>query len=110
MMFRHVFGLHRGPGVFAWLLLVLLIAALALGAVALVRLWKRTPNRAQAGPSAPLAPPMDPAFTELRIRYARGDLTWEEYVQRATNLGYPIQPGSGSHTDPFQPPPPRSTA
>jgi hypothetical protein len=37
-------------------------------------------------PPAPIAP-MDPAGAELRVRYARGDITREEYLSRGADLG-----------------------
>ncbi len=42
----------------------------------------RGPVAAVAGP-----PARDPAMEELRIRYARGELAREEFVQRSTDLG-----------------------
>jgi hypothetical protein len=43
----------------------------------------------------PPGPPIDPALTELRIRYARGDIDWDEYSRRAANLGYLSHPDTG---------------
>jgi hypothetical protein len=41
-----------------------------------------------AAPPAPIAA-LDPAGTELRVRYARGDITREEYLTRSADLGLP---------------------
>ncbi|HUY20765.1 MAG TPA: hypothetical protein VMV22_00340 [Acidimicrobiales bacterium] len=87
-------GFHHGPGPLAWVLLALFLAAIVLAVIAVVRLW-RHPGAfgspvVHAGP--PPVHPVDPALSELRVRYARGDLTWEEYAQRATNLGFPVAP------------------
>jgi len=91
--FGHV-GFHHGPGPLAWVVLALFLAALVVGAVTLFRLWRHPPAwPARPVPAAgPPPAPMDPALMELRVRYARGDLTWEEYAQRATNLGFPPAP------------------
>ena len=107
MMFRFRFGygLHHGPRVFALLLLVLLTAALVVGIVALVRMSRLPAPRLQAGSWPTEVPRVDPALSELRVRYARGELSWEEYAQRAANLGLSVNPGSGSYIDPNQPPP-----
>ena len=91
-------GFHHGPGVLGWLLLAVLAALLILGVLALVRMWmsprwRFTPFQRGMAPGAP----MDPALTELRIRYTRGDITWDDFSRRASNLGYPFpqDPGMG---------------
>ncbi len=106
MVFRYGYGFHHGPGVFGWLFLALVIAALALGVVALVRMSRFPGSRSQDKSWPASDPRVDPALTELRIRYARDELSWEEYAQRAANLGFPVKPGSGPFIDPNQPPPP----
>jgi hypothetical protein len=90
-------GLHHGPGLFGLLLLLLLLAVVVLGVVALVR-TKNAPRAPLGGfptgaPSGP--PPVDPVLGELRLRYARGDIDWDEYVRRLTNLGYLVPTGPG---------------
>ncbi len=105
-MFRYgPVGLHHGPGVFGWLSLAIVAALLILGVVALVRLWGTPRGRGLAFPGGPQPPPVDPAITELRIRYARGEITWEEYVQRSHNLGVPFPPGPGTLSPPGSPAP-----
>jgi uncharacterized membrane protein len=86
-MLRHgYFG--PGPTVFAWLLFAMLIALLVVGTTALVRCWRGLGfGHPLAEPRVPAAPHADPALGELRIRYARGDITWDEFVQRVVNLG-----------------------
>jgi uncharacterized membrane protein len=105
MVFRYGYGFHQGPGVFGWLFLALVIAALALGVVALVRMWRFPGSRSQNRSWPASDPRLDPALTELRIRYARGELSWEEYAQRAANLGFSVKPGYRPFIDPNQPPP-----
>jgi uncharacterized membrane protein len=84
----------HGPTVFGWLFLALLVALVVLGAMALVRSWRGLGFAHHfADPRVPPGPHADPALGELRVRYARGDITWEDFVQRAVNLGYPPPPG-----------------
>jgi len=110
-MFGHNPGGFHHPGVFGWLFFAVVLALLIVGIVVLVRLWSTSHYRGTWAPTATM-PPLgtDPAITELRIRYARGDMTWEEYVQRSTNLGYPLYPGTGLTGSPpgTQPSPPSS--
>jgi len=86
--------------VFAVLLLLLLAALVALGVLAVVRMWGEPGGRTSERPSPP-GPMDDPAFTELRMRYARGEIDWDDYMQRAATLGYPMWSGPG----PTGPPP-----
>lgn len=110
-MFRYYPGFHHGPGPIAWVFLALLVALLVLGLVALVRYWSAPRQHFLARPTGPahhLGPMADPALTELRIRYARGELTPEEYARRAADLGYPV-PG-GPPTPPSGAPPAQAPA
>jgi putative membrane protein len=80
--------LHHG-GDHPWfglLLLLLLLGAVALAALTFWRSY-RHPPAASAATSAPSSPPPDPALAELRLRYARGDIDRDDYLQRATDLG-----------------------
>jgi len=100
---------HQGPGPWGWLFMVLVLAALVVGVVVVVRLWQQgqRPARSGAVPTAPGAPWMDPAVTELRMRYARGEIDWEEFSQRLAGLGYPAgggQVAAGGAEPPPQPP------
>jgi putative membrane protein len=65
-------------GHIAWLLV--LVAIVALVAVVVLRL---TQGRV-AAPS--VASPHDPALAELRLRYARGEMSREEYLVRLGDL------------------------
>ncbi|MHB8438647.1 MAG: SHOCT domain-containing protein [Acidimicrobiales bacterium] len=98
-MYRFGPGFHHGPGVFGWFVMAALLAMLALGVVALVRYWSHPhPRMHRFGPGHAWGPPPDPALNELRVRYARGEISPEEFARRAADLGYPIGP-------PQQPPP-----
>ncbi|MGH9096895.1 MAG: hypothetical protein ACRDWB_05680 [Acidimicrobiales bacterium] len=115
-MFRY--GHHAHHPVVGIIFLVLIAALVVLSVIALVR-WRRHPHGGFApslagGPPRPPAgtPPWtgaDSAINELRIRYARGDITSEEYWQRSSVLGYPPSPGPGPGPAPGPAgPPPQS--
>ena len=77
-----------------------LIGFLALGVIVLVRMWnvprdRRRRFEARFEGRKQHRPAIDPAFNELRIRYARGDIGVEEYAERAHNLGYSLTPETG---------------
>jgi putative membrane protein len=60
--------------------MVVVLALLVAGAIWLARTLTH-PSSPPGGPAGP-----SPARTELDLRYARGDLTREEYLQRRTDL------------------------
>jgi len=93
MLYRYgPFGLHGG--VFGWLFFVLIVTAVALLVISVARSWRTGPAHPfSRGPWQP-HPGFDPALTALRVSYARGEITWEEFVRRAANLGYPATPGA----------------
>ena len=106
-MFRYGHPVHHP--VLGILFLVLLAALVVLAVLAAIRLWKTRPlpfGSVSAGASQ--GPAGDPALTELRMRYARGEITSDEYLQRAAGLGYPLPPGTSpggpSPTSPTPPP------
>jgi putative membrane protein len=90
-------SLHHAPGLvdrdWGWgpaggfipLLLFLLLIVFAVWAI--VRVTGRGPVAAQASTPAPRVVPRDGALEEVRLRYARGELTREEFVQRSRDLG-----------------------
>lgn len=120
-MYRY-YVLNHGFPLLHWLFFGAFVAALALAVVVLVHLW-RNPGRLQpvhpwaprAGGPPPPAPGPDPALTELRVRYARGELTWDDYRERSANLGYPVAGAAGAWASPGDrpsssaPPPPATT-
>jgi putative membrane protein len=88
-------GWHILGGVVPMLLFLVLIGVVIWAVVRFT-----SANRAQiAGATAGPAVRRDPALEELRLKYARGDVDREEYVQRSRDLGV-IVPESG------EPPPP----
>ena len=87
-MYRY--GHHAHHPVVGILFLILVVAFLVLGVIVLVRALRHPSGRSPVSQSGtPSAGTIDPALNELRVRYARGDIDWNEYAQRAGNLGYP---------------------
>jgi uncharacterized membrane protein len=102
-------GFQGGPGIRGghemWfraghiLPVVLLLVMLGLLIWLLVRVSRMQRGAALAPamagvPAAAMAmtPGPDPALAELRLRYARGDMTREDYLERAGDLGAPGDP------------------
>jgi uncharacterized membrane protein len=105
-MFHYGLGRFHHP-VFSVLVLAFLAALVVLAVIAVVRIWRNPHAHPFASPrGAPVGAPMDPALAELRLRYARGDITWEDFAQRAARLGYPFPGATGpTDPDPIGPPP-----
>jgi hypothetical protein len=83
------------PAGYPWahfLLTMLVIGGLAAVITLLVLNLRRQPQRIDA-------PPHDAALNEARMRYARGELTREQYLQISADLG-------GGSMPPIAPPPP----
>jgi len=83
------FGNHPWWSVFGWLVPVLIVAMLVGAAVWVVaRATKeRTPSLPPAGwlPPQPATP--DPALEHARLRYARGEITRDEFLRLWSDLG-----------------------
>jgi putative membrane protein len=89
-------GWHILGGVLPFLFFLILIGV---AVWAIVRVTSA--NRAQlAGAGVAPMPRSDPALEELRLQYARGDVSREEFVQRSRDLGATVP-------EPEEPPPPR---
>lgn len=81
---------------FVWLLLIAALVAVAV--IFVLRLAGRPPTG--GGTAGPSRPAFDPAVNELRLRYARGEVSREEFLQAAGDLGAP-----GPPPEPPSPPP-----
>jgi putative membrane protein len=88
-----------GVEIFHIIFMVLLIAALVMLVVWLVTSFRRGQLLHEHAPPARSA--TDAALQEARMRYARGEMTREEFLQISTDLGgspplpEPHAPGSG---------------
>lgn len=77
---------HGGTHLVGWLIFAVLLALLALAVVyAVTRMGVGARPRPVLGPPAH---PDDP-LTVLRLRYARGELTREEYLRASEDMGVP---------------------
>ncbi len=66
--------------------------------------FNRTPgSNALPPPPPPPGPRMDPALEEVRLRYARGEMSREEFLERFRDLG-------GAHPEPPPPASPPATS
>lgn len=112
MMFLRFHRAHRFVGL---LFLLVVIALIAVAVVLIVRAVRPAKSHTLQEPPWPRpAPPshIDPVLAELRMRYARGEISREEYLRRAADLGYspsavgdPAGPG-GPPATPFTGVPP----
>lgn len=80
-------GFGRGGWPFPWLSLLLFVALMAL-AGALIWTWRSQ----KSGAAAPPAARADDALSALRMRYARGELSRDEFVRANADLGGPPLP------------------
>lgn len=98
LAFARRFGDHpggRGAGLFVAILVAILAGALA-GLVAAFALRRFRPGTAGpaalSGPSTGGAAHVDQALAELRLRYARGEMSRDDYLRIASDLGAPVAP------------------
>jgi putative membrane protein len=101
-------GFFGGPydGGATWqhgLFLLLIVIAIVAGVVLLARMWSQQhPRHGHVGPP----PPSNAALSELDLRYARGEVGREEYLQRRADLlGQVAPPPGGPGAPPASPPP-----
>jgi uncharacterized membrane protein len=102
---QHPFMEHAGHGhQFLWLIFFLLLAVL-IGVVAAFAMRRLAGHRAMALPFAPAAAGMaGDALSVVRMRYARGEIDREHFLQTTTDLG-----GAGGYPA-AEPPPDAPTA
>jgi len=83
--------------------IVPLVLFLVLAGVVVWAVLRLTPQ-SHAGPPAPPTPPRDPVLEEVRLRYARGEISREEFLQRSRDLGSrDLAAGSASDADEASP-------
>jgi len=80
---------HHGPGAFGWLLFVVLLGALIFGAVALATRLFGSRSHVTPSQATPVLPARDSALEALRLRYARGEVSREEFLRVSADLGHP---------------------
>lgn len=80
---------HRGWWFLGGLLpFLLLLALVGLAAWAILRMTSHGPTVVQATPAGAAAVSrFDGALEEVRLRYARGEMSREEFLQRSQDLG-----------------------
>lgn len=74
-----------------WIAVFLFMAFLALLALGVALLWRRGSGSGGAG----AADGGDEALDALRLRYARGEITRDEFLQANQDLGGPEPPADG---------------
>jgi uncharacterized membrane protein len=90
-----------------WLIFAALLGLFVVALLYLIRHW-RQPDFRRPTPPGYGPRPTDAAFEELRMRFARGELSSEEFAQRMRDLGAPIGPGGPA--GPWATPPAGSAA
>jgi uncharacterized membrane protein len=88
-MFAHM-SLWAGRGIemwgngyaFRWFAVLLFLGFLVLVAVGVALLWRRGVGQASGPGSSP-----DDALGTIRMRYAKGEMTREEFIQANADLG-----------------------
>jgi putative membrane protein len=92
-------------GVLPLLLFVILIG---FAVWAVIRFSSHPRAVPSAGPVPPSPPARDPVLEEVRLQYARGQISREEFVQRSIDLGGSIPqppPAPPAHAPSVEPPP-----
>jgi putative membrane protein len=95
-------GNEGGPEWVRGLFVLLVVIALVVGTIFVVRMLLANRPVTLGRHVAPPPPPHSPALAELDLRYARGEVSREEYLQRRADLiGHlggpppPASPGPG---------------
>ncbi|HLF61881.1 MAG TPA: hypothetical protein VI980_11960 [Acidimicrobiia bacterium] len=83
----HDFGLRWHGAGLRWIAVLMFLGFLAVLVVGVVLLW-----RYGASSSAGSLPRMDEALTTIRMRYARGEMTRQEFLEANESLGGPPPP------------------
>jgi putative membrane protein len=78
---------------FGWVPLLLFVVVIGVVVWAVLRATRQ----ANVQPPAPPVPPRDPVLEEVRLRYARGEISREDFLQRTADLtGGAPDPNQGS--------------
>jgi uncharacterized membrane protein len=78
-------GVGTGAHVLGWLIFAALLGLFIVALLYLIRHWQQPMARGRGGrfPGAPT----DPAYQTLRMRFASGEISSDEFAQRAAELG-----------------------
>jgi uncharacterized membrane protein len=88
---RYHDGFNHAGHLLGWLIPLVIIAGLVMLTVWAVRRLTSLPASAVPTPTpAPGTPQNDPAVESARMRYARGELSREEFLRVAEDLGAPV--------------------
>ena len=95
---------HDGgrPHVLAWVIFALLVAVLV-GVAVLIASRYAARRGARLGRPAIAGGPPDPLLL-LQLRYARGEINRDEYLQASRDLGGPVSEPSEPPSPPAEPP------
>lgn len=82
-------GFGLAHALFPWLFLLLFAALVAVAIMAFVRFTKQAPRGGAGVMPNPASSTSgsDPALQNLRLRYARGEIDRDEYLQKSADLG-----------------------
>ena len=92
-MFAEIQGGNPLP---AFIVGIVILGLLTFAFMTAVRVWRRSSNPSTDLPSVHI----DPAITELRARFARGEIGDDEYSRKARLLGYPTPAVADEHSTP----------
>jgi putative membrane protein len=94
---HHGFG-HHGLWFFGLVPLILWVVLIGVAVWGVLRVTSR--RTLVASTAVPAVPRPDGALEEVRLRYARGEMSREEFVQRSRDLGgNPTEPVDPSQSD-----------
>jgi uncharacterized membrane protein len=97
------FGEHHGGGGWHWIVPLLFLLVLAALVAWTVLQARRTPRAVAIAPGGAAA--VDPALAELRLRYARGEVSRDEFVATEADLrGLAAAPAPPPPQPPAAPP------
>lgn len=101
-------GPHVWHHPFLWLLgglipLLFFVAVIAVAVWAVLRLSHRPPQGAAISTNALPTGRVDPALETIRDRYARGEISREDFLQISSDLGGPMMPMRPQPPPPSQP-------
>jgi uncharacterized membrane protein len=83
----HGLGMGWHGVAFRWFAILVFLAFVAALVLGVAMLWRHS-----AGTAATARPPTDEALSLVRMRYARGEMTTQEFLEASEALGGPPAP------------------